>query len=544
MPLTITKRNWQIALICLSIAALTLMIYAQVRGHAFLNYDDDIYITGNLHIKEGLTLNAAIWAFTSFYESNWIPLTWLSHMLDVQLFGMAASGHHLTNVALHLANSLLLFFLFRKMCAALWRPAFIALLFAVHPLHVESVAWAAERKDLLCGLFFLLTLFFYVSYVKHRQPLKFLLALLSFGFGLLAKPMIVTLPFVLLLLDLWPLGRLQPPYLCIRLIFLEKVPFFIGSAAISVVTLLAQTRGGSVVSMAQHAVIERLCNAVLAYVSYLGKIFLPIKLVVFYPYPEVLPTWQAVAAFLLLVVISTLAFNKRKAQPYLVMGWCWFLVTLLPVIGLIQVGEQAMADRYTYLPMIGIIIAVVWGGEELLRRYKLSVAIAKTVILMMITVLALLAGRQTGRWQSQYTLFKHAVAVTENNYVALFHLGNALVSMNKWAEARDCFSKSITIRPTTKAYTNLGYAEEKMGMPDLAATNYRRALEFDPNNIEAHYNLGLVMLRQWRLAEAVSHFVYTLQIDPTNLRAQQNLERAQRLLAADEARNGNVRSSP
>ena len=544
MPLTITKRNWQIVLICLSIAALTLMIYAQVRGHAFLNYDDDIYITGNLHIKEGLTLNAAIWAFTSFYESNWIPLTWLSHMLDVQLFGMAASGHHLTNVALHLANSLLLFFLFRKMCAALWRPAFIALLFAVHPLHVESVAWAAERKDLLCGLFFLLTLFFYVSYVKHRQPLKFLLALLSFGLGLLAKPMIVTLPFVLLLLDLWPLGRLQPPYRCIRLIFLEKVPFFIGSAAISVVTLLAQTRGGSVVSMAQHAVIERLCNAVLAYVSYLGKIFLPIKLVVFYPYPEVLPTWQAVAAFLLLVVISTLAFNKRKAQPYLVMGWCWFLVTLLPVIGLIQVGEQAMADRYTYLPMIGIIIAVVWGGEELLRRYKLSVAIAKTVILMMITVLALLAGRQTGRWQSQYTLFKHAVAVTENNYVALFHLGNALVSMNKWAEARDCFSKSITIRPTTKAYTNLGYAEEKMGMPDLAATNYRRALEFDPNNIEAHYNLGLVMLRQWRLAEAVSQFVYTLQIDPTNLRAQQNLERAQRLLAADEARNGNVRSSP
>jgi len=538
-PLAITKKNCRTPLLCLAIAALTLLIYTQVRGHAFLKYDDNIYVTDNSHIKEGLTLSGVLWAFSSMYESNWFPLTWISHMVDVQLFGMAASGHHLTNMLLHLANSLLLFFLFKKMTATLWRPALLALLFTVHPLHVESVAWAAERKDLLCGLFFLLTLFFYTSYVQQQHPKKFLLALLFFTFGLLSKPMIVTLPCVLFLIDLWPLERFKHADRATRYALAEKIPFFFGSAAISMITIIAQTSGGSVVSMAQHSVSDRLCNAALSYLSYLSKIFLPVKLSVFYPYPESLPLWQTTIAIILLAAISTLAFIKRKTLPYLTVGWFWFIITLIPVIGIVQVGEQAMADRYAYMPIIGIFIAVVWGGEDLLRRYQLSLPIFKVVALLIIGVLTLLAGRQTSRWQNQYSLFQQAVAVTENNYVALFHLGNALVSMDKFTEAKECFTKSIDIRPTAKAYTNLAYTLEKTGKTDLAVDNYLRALDLAPNDIDAHYNLGLVMVRQWRLGEAVSQFDMILKIDPTHIKAQQNLEKAQRLLSAGQGRNRN-----
>lgn len=538
MPLSTPQKKWQTPLICLTITALTLLIYTQVSDHAFLLFDDNIYITGNTHIKDGLSLSNLAWAFSSFHESNWIPLTWISHMVDVQLFGMEARGHHLANVALHLVNSLLLFFLFRRMTATLWRPALLALLFAVHPLHVESVAWAAERKDLLCGFFFLLTLFFYTSYVQQRQALKYLLSLLAFILGLLSKPMIVTLPFVLLLLDLWPLGRFNPPEAKkLRLAIIDKIPFLLGSAAISVITILAQKSGGSVVSLAQHPAEERLFNAAISYLSYLGKFFLPVNLSVFYPYPESLPLWQAATATLLLIVISALAWNRCKTQPYLMMGWLWFLVTLIPVIGIIQVGEQAMADRYAYLPIVGILVAVVWGGETLWSRYQLPGIIAKAATLLVVALLTLLAGRQTSVWQDQATLFQHAVDVTEDNYVALYHLGNALVSMNKLEKAKECFAESIQIRPTAKAYTNLGYTEEKTGLTDQAVGTYRKAIALDPNNIEAHYNLGLVMVRQWRLTEAIHQFTTTLKIDPAHIKARQNLEKAQRLLSARQGRN-------
>lgn len=539
MTLAFAKKNWQTPLICLTIIALTLLVYAQVGSHAFLKYDDDIYITGNSHIQDGLTLRGILWAFSSFYESNWIPLTWISHMLDVDLWGMAASGHHLTNVLLHLANSLLLFFLFRKMTASLWRPALLALLFAVHPLHVESVAWAAERKDLLCALFFLLTLFFYASYVQQRRLKKFLLTLSCFALGLLTKPMIVTLPCVLILLDLWPLGRLQRPDRAIRPVLLEKTPFFLGSAAIALITILAQTSGGSMASMSQHPMSDRLGNAALSYLAYLEKIFLPLKLSVFYPYPDSLPLGQTAAIIFCLIGISALAWISRQRQPYLAVGWLWFLVTLLPVIGIIQVGEQAMADRYAYLPMIGVFVAVVWGGEDLRKRCQISLPVSKATGLLLVGALTLLAARQTSLWRDQYTLFQHAVSVTENNYVALFHLGNALVSMDKLTEARECFAKSIDIRPTAKAYTNLAFADEKAGLTDLAAANYQRALTLDPNNIEAHYNLGLVLVRQWRLGEAISHFATILRLDPTHSKARQNLEKAQRLLAAGQGRQRN-----
>lgn len=536
MPLTVAKKNWQVPLICLTITALTLLTYTQVSDHAFLLFDDNIYITGNPHIKDGLSLSSLAWAFSSFHESNWIPLTWISHMVDVQLFGMAASGHHLANVALHLVNSLLLFFLFRKLTATLWRPAFLALLFAVHPLHVESVAWAAERKDLLCGFFFLLTLFFYASYVRQRQTLKYLLALLAFTLGLLSKPMIVTLPCILLLLDLWPLSRIHPGETKLRGAIIDKIPFLLGSAAISVIAILAQKSGGSVASLAQHPAKDRLLNAALSYLSYLEKIFLPVNLSVFYPYPESLPLWQAAAATLLLIIISALAWKRGKIQPYLLMGWLWFLVTLIPVIGIIQVGEQAMADRYAYLPIIGILVAVVWGGGDLWKHYRLSAITPKAATLCVVTVLAFLAERQTGVWRDQATLFQHAVAVTESNYVALYHLGNALVSMSKLEKAKECFAKSITIQPTAKAYTNLAYIEEKTGMTDQAADNYRQAIKLDPSSTEARYNLGLLMVRQWNLNEAINEFTIILQLDPKHIKAKQNLAKAQRLLAANQER--------
>jgi len=522
------------ALLSLAIVAVTALLYAQVKGHLFLTYDDDIYITKNVQIARGLTLSGIIWAFTAIHESNWIPLTWISHMVDVSLYGLKPSGHHLTNVAIHTVNAILLFSLFCRLTGSLWRPGLLALLFAVHPLHVESVAWAAERKDLLCGLFFLLTLLCYANYAKHGRSRDYGLALFAFFLGILAKPMIVSLPLILLLLDQWPLARNTPvgDGVGVRFLLRDKAPFFLGSAVLALVTLIAQHSGGSIASLVRHPLPERLANAALATLAYVGKTLFPLRLAVFYPYPEALPLWQPILASLLLLAFTLWAVGSLKCAPYLTTGWLWFVITLLPVIGLVQVGEQAMADRYTYLPIIGLLIILVWGGEELCRRLRVPTALSCTTALILILLLAAVAWRQTRYWQNQHTLFAHAVAVTGDNPVATFQLGNGLVVENRLPEAADAFTRSLALKPSAKAYNNLAYAQERTGQADQALLNYRRAIELEPLSVESHYNLGLLLLRQWQTEEAIKAFDTVLILDPTHQKARENRERAQRVQEA------------
>lgn len=526
-------------LVCLTLVVAIAMIYAQVKGHLFLVYDDDLYITHNPLVASGLSVSAVIRAFATIPESNWIPLTWISHMVDVQLFGMAPAGHHLTNVVIHAINSILLFLLFRRMTAGLWRPALLALLFAVHPIHVESVAWAAERKDLLCGLFFILTLFFYAGYARQGRTREYLLAIGAFALGGLAKPMIVSLPVLLLLVDHWPLARPGLTFKGVgrgRPLIREKIPFLVGSGVFAVVAMVAQSRGGSVVSLEQHPLLQRLANAAWAYCSYVGKCLLPVRLAVFYPYADHLPVGQVVAAGALLTAITAVVAWQWRRRPYLAVGWLWFVVALLPVIGVVQVGEQAMADRYLYLPSIGLFVILVWGGEELCRRYRCPRSVAGATAVAIIALLALGAWRQTRYWRNQYTLFSHAVAVTGVNQVATFQLGVALVERGQLAEAGQAFSQSIACRPTAKAYNNLAYVQERLGEIPAALGNYRRAIALDPRSVEAHYNLGLVLMRQWDAAGAAREFATTLTLDPSHPRARVNLERARRMQAAEGRR--------
>ena len=364
-------RSHAVLLIVILLVAITLAVYLPILRHDFTNFDDDSYITENRHIQSGITKDSIIWAFTSSYASNWHPLTWISHMLDYRLFGPKPMGHHAVNLLFHTLNTLLLLFILKRMTKSVWKSAFVAALFAIHPLHVESVAWAAERKDVLSTFFWMLTMWAYVVYAERPRLKWYFVAVLFFGLGLMSKPTLVTLPFVLLLLDYWPLGRFAgdqkkgPGW---RLI-LEKMPLFAMSAASSVITYYAQQSSKAVISIDRLPLTIRAANALVAYVTYIGKMFWPRNLAIFYPHPgNTIPEWQVVGAFVLLACVTILALGLGRRYPYLPVGWLWYLGTLGPMIGLVQVGEQAVADRYTYLSYIGLFIMLAWGIPDLLRR--------------------------------------------------------------------------------------------------------------------------------------------------------------------------------
>jgi len=385
------KIRRQKLIICLFLVAVTLMVYLQSTNHDFVSYDDVSYVTENPNIKAGITLEGILWAFTSGHAANWHPLTWISHMLDCELYGLNPTGHHWTNIQIHVANTILLFLVLSWMTGALWQSSLVAALFAVHPLHVESVVWVAERKDVLCTLFWILSMWAYAGYVRYSTKIHYVSSIILFTFGLMAKPMIVTLPFVFLLLDYWPLKRFQSgqsghgKILQQRLVALglvwEKIPFFILSAASSVATYIVQQSGGAVKHLDAIPFHARIGNAMVSYASYIGKMIWPINLAVFYPFPETIPLWQAAGAGVLLASVTVLVFRAACSKPYLAVGWLWYIGTLVPVIGLVQVGSQSMADRYTYIPLIGLFIIVVWGlwdcqifqrnggGRELYRPY-------------------------------------------------------------------------------------------------------------------------------------------------------------------------------
>ena len=522
-------------LVYLVLIFVTLVVFHQLPSYDFINLDDNLYIYENTRVQAGLTLEGVAWAFSTFEAYNWHPLTWLSHMLDFQLFGLRPGLHHLTNLLFHLANTALLFFVLRRMTGALWRSGFVAALFALHPLHVESVAWVAERKDLLSTFFWFLTMWAYARYAERPGLNRYLPVLLFFAFGLLAKPMVVTLPFVLLLFDFWPLGRMQfhqvgndsrplePRVPVFRLVW-EKIPLFTLAAISIVVTFAAQQKGGALKSLEAFPLTTRIANALISYVSYIGKMIWPQNLAVYYPHPAAVPTWQAAGAGLLLICLSALFIWTSRKRPYLAVGWLWYLGTLVPVIGLVQVGSQAMADRYTYLPLVGLFVALAWGVPSLLARWhhrQSILAISATILLVSFTVCTWL---QLRHWQNSLTIFQHTVNVTTDNYFAHNNLGVALARAGRLGEAVDHYHVALRIKPyQAEVYNNLGNALEAQGNVDEAIRRYTEALRIEPDNAKAHNNLGNALASRGNVDEAISHYSEALRIEPDYAGAHYNL---------------------
>ena len=536
----------------------SLIAFGRIVANDFINFDDNVYITENNHIKAGLNSETLKWAFSAVVSSNWHPLTLLSHALDWRLFGANASGHHLVSLLLHIGSAILLFLFLNKTTGSLWPSAFVAALFALHPLRVESVAWAAERKDVLSMFLGLAVLYTYALYVEKPKLYKYCVCLILFALSLMAKPMLVTLPFVLLLLDYWPLGRwqkaLQPQLLpvsnesglvkkkvkqrktdstkekkisvplmnrakIIRSLLWEKSPFIFLAIASSIVTIWVQKNGGAIAYLEELPFLDRMLNAIVSYVAYLIKIFWPVNLAVFYTYRQFLPSWQVFGAASILLGISIAVIYAIKKAPYLFVGWFWYLGTLVPVIGLIQVGKQSIADRYTYFPSIGIAIILTWSIVYLLPKVKLRkiIIIPAAIILAALTFLT---WQQCGYWKNSISLFNHVLQATKDNYLAHNNLGTALAAEGKKEEAIAHYRKAIEINPTfTIAHLNLGAALVAQGRIEEALA----AIKMNPNQEEAHFHLGVVLAAQGRNEEAIAHYLAAIKINPNYDDAHYNL---------------------
>ncbi len=555
--------------VCALLAVATLLLYWPATRNGFVNLDDHDYILDNAHVTAGLTWSGILWAMRSGYASNWHPLTWISHMLDCQLFGLNPWGHHLTNVLLHVANSVLVFVLLRRLTGSLWRSAFVAAFFAWHPLHVESVAWASERKDVLSAFFGLLTLLAWTAYVgksKVQSPKSkvcYALALLFFALGLMSKSMLVTLPCVMLLMDYWPLrrtatpsppsgekagvrgfvaaqGRMEgggnklewrvechppePPTLLSlpwgRLL-VEKIPFFALALAASVVTYLVQQKAGAMTSLEQLPLTTRVANASLAYFQYLSKALWPVDLAAFYPFDRHPPVVLVAASLTLLVLFSSLFMLAAKRRPYLFTGWFWFVGMLVPTIGLVQVGSQSMADRYMYLPSIGLFTALVWGLVDFLRPSSRKVLAAAGAAALAGCIV--LTAIQIGYWRDSETLFSRAIAVTRDNYVAYNGLGGALDAEHRSQEAFTNYALAVQINPRyPEGQYNLGTALLDQGQLDDAITHLTAALARNPDYGPAHANLGKALMKQGKLDEAAAHLRQAVELSPDYAPAHYN----------------------
>lgn len=530
-------------IVCLFLIVTTLTVYWQVINYDFINYDDNDYITENLHVRAGWTVEGVVWAFTTNFHRHWHPLTWLSHMTDCQLFGLNPGWHHLSSLSLHLANTILLFFVFKLMTGALLQSAFVAAFFALHPLHVEPVAWIAARKELLCTFFWMLAMLAYVRYSKSPGVSRYMPVLLAFILSLMAKSMAVTLPFVLFLMDYWPLRRSQPGrpkeyrsvenrkflnpiyqrLLEFSLIW-EKVLLFFFIGAASVIALSAmQQRTVSSLHILKLLRTEHLIANV-SYISYIVKTFWPINLAVPYPHHPAASAWQDGGYGLLIICISLFVFWKRQQYPYLPVGWLWYLITLMPVIGIVGYGPTNMYDRYTYIPLIGLFTIIAWGAPDLLKawRYKrIALAISTGILLSCFMTLTWF---QVRNWKDSVTLFKHSLDVTANNYKAHHNLGFALARQGKTEIAIEHYSKAISIKPNyAKAHHNLGVVLAEQGRLEEAINSYYKALSFGPRMAMSHYNLGLILAQQGKLEEAVEHYYKAINIKPDYAKAHYNL---------------------
>ena len=578
LPAQDTRSRW---LVAAALALATFLLYLPVGRHDFINFDDHLYVYDNDQVKPGLSWAGVAWAFTTGHAFNWHPVTWLSHMLDCQLFGQNAGAHHLVNLLFHAANTVLLLLVLARWTGAPGRSALVAALFALHPLHVESVAWIAERKDVLSTLFGLLTLWAYGRYMERPARSWYWGSLVFFTLGLMSKPMLVTLPFVLLLLDYWPLRRWTWPTTAHQLpaetaagsglrhsdlspltpalspsdgervsagrvrgilsdsdkfhrsgvlslrsrwqLVIEKWPFFALSAASCLVTFLIQKQS-AVISVEKLPLALRITNALVAYGRYLGKTFWPADLTIFYPYPAAWPLWQVATAVLVLALISLLAWRMAASHPYLLVGWLWYLGTLVPVIGIVQVGSQSLADRYTYIPLIGIFIMVTWGTADLAARWRHGGRVATALGIVVLAACAVLTWKQLQFWRDSATLFRHGLEVTSNNAVAHNNLGDALAAAGKTDEALRHYQEAIRIRPALgAAHNNVGTIWLAQGKYDAAAKCFATAVELQPRNAEAHNNLGLALASQGKLDAARASYLAALRVAPHYAQAHSNL---------------------
>jgi hypothetical protein len=522
--------------VCLFLMVATYCAYQQVGGHEFVTFDDGLYITENIRIQSGMNLENIAWSFTTIHSSNWHPLTWMSHMLDVSLFKMHPGSHHLVSLFFHLVNSLLLFFVFRQMTGDIWPSAFVAALFAIHPLHVESVAWVSERKDVLSTFFGMLTLLSYGRFVKSGIRRSYISALLFFILGLMAKPMLVTLPFVMLLLDYWPLCRIKfkknlhsasyvDKNISLFDLVIEKIPFFIIAAASCILTFYAQRSGGSVATLEVFPLGLRIGNAAVAYINYIAKMFYPVHLSAFYPHPYSLPMWQVAGAVLLLMLITWACILTVNKRSYLLVGWLFYLGTLFPVIGLIQVGEQAMADRYTYIPLIGIFVMLAWGMHDLLDKWRRKEKIVVLGAALLFPMLILTTWLQVRHWSDSIRFYEHMIKVNSNNYLAHYNLGEVLAEHGKRKEAIRHYIQTLRIKPGhVGALNNLGNALLIEGKYRQAISHYTAALKLVPDDPEIHNNLGVALIQEGKFDQAIDHFIIALKIKPDYGEARKNLQ--------------------
>ena len=555
--------------ICLLLTAATVAVYLPAADLGFVNFDDPAYVTENPRVRSGLTGESLRWAFGATVAANWHPVTWLSHMLDVQVYGLEPGGHHLTSVLWHLVNTLLLFGVLRRGTGDLWPSALAAALFALHPLHVESVAWISERKDVLSTFFWMLAMGCYLRYAARPGLLSYGCVAAALVLGLMAKPMLVTLPFVLLLLDFWPLKRVGFSGVPWRVIA-EKLPLLAVSAASCVVTFHVQQAGGAVRSLEIYPLTVRMANALVAYAGYMGKMVWPVGLTVLYPHPGRIPVWEVSLACLLLFSMTLLAVMGARRYPYVLFGWLWYLGTLVPVIGIVQVGSQAMADRYTYIPLVGLFVAAAWGARDLASGRRLGQPVAAAAAVVILAAFSVVAHFQVRVWADSIILLRHAVQVTTGNYVAHNNLGLSLVeagrndeakdhfqaalrirpgyikSLNNlglvfarqenWEAAIDCYERALRIKPDyATAHNNLGNALEAMGQRDAAISRYRRAIRIDPNHTEARNNLALALFEQGAVDEAVDLFNSVLRIKPYDAQVRNHLAIALIKLGRTEA---------
>jgi tetratricopeptide (TPR) repeat protein len=524
------------AAIVAGLSAMVIVVFWRVAGYPFLTYDDPAYFAGNPFVPKGLTISGIRWAFTAFYAANWHPATWISHMVDVSLFGMDAGRHHLVNLLFHLANTLLLFRLLRRMTGRMWESGAVAALFAVHPLHVESVVWLAERKDVLSTFFFMLALLGYVRYCERPGFRRYQPLLLFFVLGLLSKPMLVTFPFVLLLLDGWPLGRFS---LAVTRsggsvsvprtrLLLEKLPLIALSAASCVVTYLAQRKGDAVTTLAVLPLYERCENGLLAVSAYLGKFAWPSGLAFLYPLdPKSIAVWKVAGSGLLLLFVTAAACRNARRFPFLLTGWFWYLGTLLPVAGIVQVGVQSMADRYTYIPLIGIFVMVAWGVGESGAWRRIPGAATAAAAMLLLAVLAARASSQVGYWRDSGTLYAHTLEVTRDNWAVREVWGMMLLQEGRLTEAEAQFREIVLARPDrAEGYYELGKAMSRPETVQAAIARFEDALRIRPDYAEAHNDLGAALARAGRTREAIAHYREALRYRPEFADAHYNLGQA------------------
>jgi protein O-mannosyl-transferase len=554
------KRN---VILCLLLVVATLALYNPVNRHPFVNYDDDRYVTENPHVHGGLTWDTITWAFTAREQGNWHPTTWLSHALDYQLFQQNPTGHHFTSLLIHAANAVLLFLLLIYATGRVGPSWLVAALFALHPINVESVAWVAERKNVLSTFFFFGALIAYCWYARKPNWQRYLAFTVLFVLGLMSKPMVITLPFVLLLLDYWPLGRIQGgpagalriPQAPLPRLLAEKLPLLALSAASAAITMQAQKAGGAVRSTAQFSLGLRLENAVVAYATYLWKMICPAHLAPLYPHPgESLAVWQVAVSALVLLAVTGVVLRFRSRR-YLLTGWLWFLGTLVPVIGLVQVGDQAMADRYAYIPLVGIFIMIAWGAADLADSRQISFSGRLIPVACVLLALGFATNRQLSYWSSNYDLWTHALAVTDRNFIAQNNLGGALLLLGKPDEAYSHFQAAAEINPNdpmsrsnlgaylqehgklseamaqydrtisltsdagllAATYSNLGAAYRKLGEDEKARDSYDQALRLNPNQSNAYLGLGELLEKQNQLDDAIHNYSKAVELRPTDM---------------------------